>query len=49
MSTGFWVPHFWLVNSRVLTKKTSALKGELKPYFQAFSLESTGIFSVERV
>ena len=46
---GFWVPHFWSVNWRVLTKYTSALKGLLKPYFQPFSVDRIGRFLVSRL
>ncbi len=43
---GFWVPHFMSVNWRVLTKYTSALNGDWKPYFQPFSVERIGMFFV---
>ena len=46
---GFWVPHFKSVNCRVLKKYTSALNGELKPYFHPWSVLSTGRFCVVRV
>ncbi len=47
--TGFCVPHFMSVNWRVVTKYTSALNGESKPYFQPFSVDSSGMFWVCRV
>jgi hypothetical protein len=47
--TGFGVPHLRSVNWRVLTKYTSALKGEWKPYFQPLRVVSTGMFWVCRV
>ena len=43
---GFWVPHFMSVKRRVLTKYTSALKGDWKPYFQPFSVDRIGMFFV---
>ena len=39
---GFFVPHLRSVNTRVDTKYTSALNGELKPYFQPRSVERIG-------
>ncbi len=47
--TGFCVPHFMSVKSRVLTKYTSAFHGELKPYFQPLSVDRMGRFCVSRV
>ncbi len=47
--TGFWVPHFMSVNCRVLTKYTSALNGELKPYFQPFRVDRIGRLRVSSV
>ncbi len=44
--TGFCVPHLRSVNCRVLTKYTSALNGDSKPYFQPFSLDRIGMFCV---
>ena len=42
IGTGFGVPHLQSASWRVLTKYTSALNGESKPYFQPASVESTG-------
>src|SRR5690606_28285444 len=47
--TGFCVPHLKSVNCRVLTKYTSALNGESKPYFQPLSVDRIGMFRVCRV
>ncbi len=44
--TGFCVPHFMSVNCRVVTKYTSALNGEWKPYFQPWRVERIGRFPV---
>ncbi len=45
--TGLLVPHFWSRNCLVLMKYTSALKGELKPYFQDLSAVMMGMFWVD--
>src|SRR5215510_12441501 len=47
--TGLGVPHFMSVNWRVLTKYTSALNGEWKPYFQPLRVDRIGMFWVSRV
>ncbi len=47
--TGFAVPHFMSVNCRVVTKYTSALNGESKPYFQPLRVDRIGMFWVWRV
>ncbi len=46
---GFMVPHLRSVNWRVFTKYTSALKGELNPYFQPLSVARIGRFLVSSV
>src|SRR5258708_28329837 len=43
---GFAGDHLVPVNKRVLTKYTSALNGDSKPYFQPFNVERIGILSV---
>src|SRR2546421_269175 len=44
--TGFWVPHFLSVHCRVETKYTSALNGELNPYFHPLMVLKMGRFWV---
>src|SRR5258706_4400931 len=43
------VPHFKSVNFLVLTKYTSALNGDSKPYFQPLSVARIGMFCVVSV
>ncbi len=47
--TGLLVPHLLPVNSRVLTKYTSALNGDSNPYFQPCSVDRIGMLSVVRL
>lgn len=44
--TGLEVPHLRSRNCLVFTKYTSALKGELKPNFHAFSAVMMGMLDV---
>ena len=46
---GLLVPHLLPVKRRVVTKYTSALKGDSSPYFQPLSVERMGMLSVTSV
>ncbi len=45
---GLAAPHLFPVKSRVVTKETSALKGDSKPYFHDLSVVRIGMLSVVR-